>query len=96
LGHPEEIGGTAAFHALDRVGGAALVDAQATIDPSEKRIAAAYLEQGSDEGFRCRMIFLFRAGSFHRVWMRRLVFAWQMDRSFVCENVDVYSFPQRR
>src|SRR5262249_26142346 len=94
-GHLQEVGRSAALDAFDSVRGAALVHAQATIDPGQARISLAELQQRRDKVLCGWMVFFLDGRRLDGIGVRRLIFEWQKHRAFVSEHVYVYSLVER-
>src|SRR5215831_1415157 len=90
LGQLPEIGGRAAPHTWNGIGGAAFVDAETAIHPVDlTAILFRLAHQGSDRVFRDEMVLLLDTAAMHRVCMRRLRSEGLQYRPLISEDVDV-------
>src|SRR6516164_3425588 len=90
FGQLPEIGGGAAPHAGDGIGGATLVDAQPAIHPVDlAAILFRLAHQRGDRVFRDEVVLLLDAAAVHRVRVRRLRSEGLQYGSLIGEDVDV-------
>src|SRR6516164_6153527 len=90
LGQLPEIGGRAASHTGNGIGGAAFVDTEPAIHPVD--LAAVLLRlahQRGDRIFRDEMILLLNTAAMHRICMRRLRGEGLEHGPLISKDVDI-------